>query len=91
MAFANDGVTFPVTNAASLFNDRVALLDAHPVAQLASTLLATGVTFAPGLLATQMLHEIAPMSLVPVNEAVDGFVADVQRAFGFEAASHLLG
>jgi hypothetical protein len=91
VAFANDGVAFPVTYAASLLNNGVTLIDAHPVAQLASALLATGVAFAPCLLTTQVAHEITPASLVAVNETVDGFVADAQRALGFKAPGHLLG
>ncbi len=78
MAFADDGVHFPIANLATFFNDCWALFNSHSIGYFATPLIAA-IAFASLLLAAQVPIRIASCLLVCQNVLVDPFVTDPDR------------
>ena len=91
VAFADDRIALPVADAAFFINDGRALLDADPVLNHPTALLATGVALAAHLLAAQMTGQITAAALVLVDVLVNGFVADAKSTLQKQPTGHLLG
>ena len=91
MGLANDGVAFPVPDAASLINNGWAFFYAGPVLQHPPALASAGVTLASYFLAAQMTHQITPQALVLIDVLVDALGADVQGFLYPQASSCLFG
>jgi len=73
---ANDGVSLPVAYATLLLHDHRAFINAGPVLDRASALLAARVSFPMRLLATQVPPQVTTTALICVYVQVDRLMAD---------------
>ena len=76
MPFANEGVHFPITDPLAFLDDFRSLLNANPVWQLATAVIAA-IAFAPFLLAAQMTIQIASRLFVRQDVLVNPLMADL--------------
>jgi hypothetical protein len=76
MPFADNGISFPISNPFLLLNNVWAIIYTDSVFESSSTLLATPISFSVWLLATQMATQITVGTLVVIYVPVYGFVAD---------------
>lgn len=85
------GVTLPVADEKTIINLSRAMLDAHPVGNLAKPCaLGLGPVFAAPLGLTEMSPEVATLSLVIPDQGVDPLMTDADARQGRHEATDLL-